>query len=116
MKYPERILIVLNQDGTFKAGQMEQLELNADGVPVKQHFAEAITEEAARVILPDSAMLIAQVAELQSQLAASAENVRAALAREDDARQVIANLDAANRTLTSHIAELSAELARVTGA
>lgn len=81
MKYPERVLVVLNQDGTFKAAHMEQLEIDENGKPVRLHGAEAITAAALTSIMPDTALLLVQVdalrrrcVELEARLAGKGHN------------------------------------------
>lgn len=71
--YPERILIVLNPDGSLKGAHQERLETIVDGETVinaKQLGAEPLDEAALVAVLPDQAALAAQVQSLTDQVAA----------------------------------------------
>lgn len=61
----ERVLIVLNPDGSLKAAQGERLErvLDDDGSVVAERYlpAEPLTEETLAKVLPDKARLIADL-------------------------------------------------------
>lgn len=70
--YVERILIVLNPDGTLKGAHQERLEAIVDGetvLSVKQLGAEPLDAQALANVLPDQAALAAQVQTLTDQVA-----------------------------------------------
>lgn len=70
--YVERILIVLNEDGTFKAAHKESQRVVKDGDTILSRSlapASALAANDLAGVLPDSAALVAQVAALQSDLA-----------------------------------------------
>lgn len=71
--YPERILIVLNPDGTLKGAHQEPLEKIVDGetvISTRQLGAEPLDAQALASVLPDQAALAAQVQTLTDQVAA----------------------------------------------
>lgn len=70
--YVERVLIVLNEDGTFRAAHKETVDVVRDGDTVlSQTTAPAAPLAAADLagVLPDAASLLAQVEALQVELA-----------------------------------------------
>jgi hypothetical protein len=71
--YPERILIVLNPDGTMKGAHQEAIETIADGddvLSVKQLSAAPLDAGALAAVLPDQGSLLSQVQTLTDDLAA----------------------------------------------
>lgn len=68
--YTERVLIVLNPDGTLKGAHSEAVEIVRDGDEVlsaKQVPAAPIDATALASVLPDQAALVAQVAALTAE-------------------------------------------------
>lgn len=71
--YVERVLIVLNPDGTLKGAHQESLEViknDGEAVSEKQLAAAPLDTETLASILPDQAALAAQVQVLTDDLAA----------------------------------------------
>lgn len=102
--YVERVLIVLNPDGTLKGAAQYPLETLTDGegntlaAPI-QHMAEPLAEDALATVLPESAALISQLAQAQGELAKL------------DAE--LANAIAANQAYEERNADLAAKLAKL---
>lgn len=77
--YPERVLIVLNPDGSMKGAHQETLEVLAeDGVTIhtRHHAAAPLDAASLAGVLPNTAALLAasataqtRIAELEKQLA-----------------------------------------------
>lgn len=70
--YIERVLIVLNPDGTIKGAHSEAMETIRDGDVVmasRMLPAKPVTGDELATVLPDQAALLAQVQSLSSQLA-----------------------------------------------
>jgi len=70
--YPERILIVLNPDGTMKGAHQEAIETIADGadvLSVKQTAAAPLDAATLAAVLPDQGSLLSQVQTLTDALA-----------------------------------------------
>jgi hypothetical protein len=99
--YPERVLIVLNSDGTLKGGHQEAIETIADGadvLSVKQLAAAPLDAGTLAAVLPDHASLLAQVlsltAERDAAVAAKAEAEETALAEKSALETQLAALNA----------------------
>jgi hypothetical protein len=72
VSYVERVLIVLNPDGTLKGAHQETLnEVRKDGAVIATQYLPAapLDAEALKAILPDRAAAIAQAANLQDVVA-----------------------------------------------
>lgn len=86
--YPERVVIVLNADGSIKAAHQESLEAIADdGVIIqsRQLAAASLSAETLTYVLPSTAALTAQVAALT-------EERDAAIAQKEALQAIIENL------------------------
>lgn len=82
--YVERVLIVLNQDGTLKGAHQESLTRILDGDEVlmeRQEAAQPLAADALAAILPDSAALLAEVIPLREALTAKTSEVEALTAQ-----------------------------------
>lgn len=80
--YPERILIVLNPDGTMKGAHQEAIETIADGaevLSVKQTAAAPLNSTTLAAVLPDHGSLLSQVQTLTDALATMTTDRDAAL-------------------------------------
>jgi hypothetical protein len=109
VKYPERVLIVLNPDGTVKAAQMEQLEL-FENSSSRQHMPEALDAQALSAVLPDVAMLIKQAADLTATVTVLTRERDAAVMRSKALQSRAAELEAAASDLRRTIHTLETRL------
>lgn len=76
--YVERVLIVLNSDGTLKgAAQYSLSTITDDGevISTQDGAAEVVNEATLASLLPDTATLTAQVSQLQAELTTSTEQI-----------------------------------------
>lgn len=90
LKYAERILIVLNADGSLKGASQYPLTRVLDdqgnpAMPDVQGGAEHVDPATLASILPAQAVLIAQAADLQTRLDAANQTTAAAQAAADKA-------------------------------
>lgn len=116
--YPERVLIVLNADGTLKGAHVEHLEILADGGDVlqsRQLPAVALNGDALAGLLPEQSALLAQVQALTDALTA-ANAARDALTLERDTAiserdAALSSRDAAVAAAERQAAESRAEIA-----
>lgn len=79
--YVERVLIVLNQDKTMKAAHQERRRTVSDGETVIADTmlgAEPLDVSTLAVVLPDSAVLIAENQRLQAELSAALARIQSA--------------------------------------
>lgn len=82
-RYPERVLIVLNPDGTLKGAHQEELEITDDNgvLSYRQLMAAGVDQATLATILPTQATLTAQVQALTADLAAMTAERDALLAQ-----------------------------------
>lgn len=105
-RYPERVLIVLNPDGTLKGAHQEELEITDDNgvLSYRQLMAAGVDQATLATILPTQATLTAQTQALTTDLATMTA-ARDALATERNA--LVAERDA----LLAQVEALQAEIA-----
>lgn len=85
----DRVLITLSPDGTLRGAQQERLRMIRDDdtvISAAYEPAEALDAQALAAVLPDSAVLLAQVAALQASLTAAEQDRDAAVAERDQLR------------------------------
>lgn len=93
--YPERVLIVLNLDGSLKGAHQERLREVKDGdvlLSVMQLPAEPLTADALAAVLPAHAALAAQVQALTDQVTAAVSAMDAAVAAKEAAEAHVTSL------------------------
>lgn len=95
--YPERVLIVLNSDGSLKGAHQESIETIADGadvLSVKQTAAAPLDAGTLAAVLPDQGSLLSQVQTLTDDLAAMTTERDAALTAKTALESQVAALEA----------------------
>lgn len=95
--YPERVLIVLNPDGTLKGAHQEAIEAIRDGddvISVRQMPAAPLDAATLAAVLPDHAALAAQVQALTDQIATLTTDRDAAVDARDAALARVTDLEA----------------------
>lgn len=106
--YAERVLIVLNPDGSFKGAHQERHVVVKDGDQVlseSMSLPEPLSPEALATVLPDQAALASQIVSMQSALDSLANENTTLAADKSDRDTRIASLTA---SLVSVNAELAA--------
>ena len=109
VKYPERVLIVLNEDGSFKAAHSEDLIVE-DGIPIRSEGAKGLNAASLQLVLPDTAMLLEQVQTLEADKALATEALDALRSENEQTQLALITATERGNTLATQLTTANDEL------